>query len=116
MCLCAFLADYVILENLLLLVLIVAPKFEFMDKRSAFIREVFVTNYPENIICGESLARVLTKPTERDSDLLQAQVIDILAQNNLMLLVVCHHWQTLADLSSLAVLNLSTLPTLILVA
>ena len=80
-----------------MLVLIVAPKFEFMDKRSAFMREVFVTNHPEVAVCGEGLARILTKPTEKDSDLLQAQAIDILAQSNLMLLVGCHHWQTLAD-------------------
>lgn len=82
---CASLADYVILENLLLLVLIIAPKSELADKRGAFMREVFVTNYPGNTICGEGLARVLTKPTERDSDLLQAKAIDILAQSNLML-------------------------------
>jgi hypothetical protein len=79
--------DYVVLENLLLLVLIVAPKFEFMDKRSAFMREVFVTNCPEDTICGETLARILTKPTERDSDLLQAQAIDILAKSKFMLYV-----------------------------
>jgi len=87
MLLCASLADYVILENLLLLVLIVAPKSEFMDKRSAFMRDVFVTNYPEDTTCGERLARILAKPTERDADLLQAQAIDVLAQSNLMLLV-----------------------------
>lgn len=78
-------ADYVVLENLLLLVLIVAPGFESMGKRSAFVREVFVTGYPEDTICGENLARILTKPTERDSDILQAQAIDILAKSNLML-------------------------------
>ena len=78
-------ADYVILEILLLLVLMAAPKSEFMDKRSTYMREVFITNYPEDTICGESLARILTKPTERDSDLLQAQAIDVLAQSNLML-------------------------------
>jgi len=55
------------------------------------MREVFVTNYPEDAVSGESLARILTKPTEKDSDLLQAQAIDILAQSNLMLLVGCHH-------------------------
>ena len=110
------LTDYVILENLLLLVLIVAPKFEFMDKRSAFMREVFVTNHPENTMCGEGLARILTKPTERDSDLLQAQAIDILAQSNLMLLVEIHGYQTFAKLIPLIVLSLSTLPRLILVA
>ncbi|KAF9783839.1 hypothetical protein BJ322DRAFT_882244 [Thelephora terrestris] len=76
--------DYVILENLFLLVLIVAPKFESMDKRSGFMREVFVANYPQDTICGESLARMLAKPTERDSDLLQAQAIEILAKSNLM--------------------------------
>jgi hypothetical protein len=75
----------VILENLFLLVLIVAPKFESMDKRSGFMREVFVANYPQDTICGESLARMLAKPTERDSDLLQAQAIEILAKSNLML-------------------------------
>ena len=79
--------DYVVLENLLLLVLIVAPKFEFLDKRSAFMREVFVTNCPEDTICGETLARILTKPTEGDSDLLQAQAVDILAKSNFMLYV-----------------------------
>jgi len=51
------------------------------------MREVFVTNYHEDTTCGESLARVLTKPTERDPDLLQAQAIDVLAQSNLMLSV-----------------------------
>jgi len=80
----------VVLENLLLLVLIVAPKSEFLDKRSAFMREVFVTNHPEDTVCGDSLARILTKPTERDSDLLQAQTINILAKSNLMLLVLVH--------------------------
>ena len=74
-----------ILENLFLLVLIVAPKFESMDKRRSFMHEVFVTNYPQDTICGENLARILTKPTERDSDLLQAQAIEILAKSNLML-------------------------------
>lgn len=74
-----------ILENLLLLTLIVAPKSESMDKRGAFMREVFVTNYPEDSMYGEDLAKILTKPTEKDSDLLQAQVIDILAKGNLML-------------------------------
>jgi len=54
------------------------------------MREVFVTNYPEDAVSGENLAKVLTKPTERDSDLLQAQAIDILAQSNLMLLVGCY--------------------------
>jgi len=78
-------ADYVVLENLLLLVLIVAPGFESMGKRSTFVREVFVTGYPEDTICGENLAKILTKPTERDSDILQAQAIDILANGNLML-------------------------------
>ena len=78
-------ADYIILENLLLLVLIVAPKFEFMEKRSNFMREVFVTNYPKDTTCGDTLARILTKPTERDSDLLQAQAMDVLAKSNLML-------------------------------
>ena len=56
-----------------------------MDKRGAFMREVFVTNYPEDSMYGEDLAKILTKPTEKDSDLLQAQVIDILAKGNLML-------------------------------
>ena len=74
-----------ILENLLLLVLLVAPKFDVMDERTNFMREVFVTNYPEDAICGENLARILAKPTEKDSDLLQAQVIELLAQSNLML-------------------------------
>ena len=78
-------ADYVVLENLLLLVLIVAPGFEPMGKRGAFVREVFLTGYPEDNICGENLANILTKPTERDSDILQAQAIDILAKSNLML-------------------------------
>ena len=78
-------ADYVVLENLLLLVLIVAPGFESMGKRSAFVHEAFVMGYPEDTICGENLARILTKPTERDSDVLQAQAIDILAKSNLML-------------------------------
>ena len=78
-------ADYVVLENLLLLVLIVAPGFESMEKRSAFVHEVFVTGYPEDTTSGENLARILTKPTEKDSDILQAQAIDILARNNLML-------------------------------
>lgn len=55
------------------------------------MREVFVTNYPEDTVSGESLAKILTKPTERDSDLLQAQAIDILAQSNLMLLVGYYH-------------------------
>jgi len=55
------------------------------------MREVFITNYPEDAVSGEGLARILTKPTERDSDLLQAQAIDILAQSNLMLSVVCYH-------------------------
>ena len=84
-CAYAQLTDYVVMENLLLLILIVAPKFEPMDKRSAFMREVFVTNHPEDIMYGESLAKILTKPTEKDSDLLQAQAIDILAKGNLML-------------------------------
>ena len=79
------LPDYVVLENLLLLVLIIAPKSEVMDKRSVFMREVFVTNYPGDTICGERLAEMLTKPTERDSDLIQAKAMDILAQSNLML-------------------------------
>jgi len=78
-------ADYVVLENLLLLVLIVAPGVESVGERGAFVREVFVTGYPEDVICGENLARVLAKPTERDSDILQAQAIDILAKSNLML-------------------------------
>jgi len=64
--------DYVVLENLLLLVLIVAPGFESMGKRGAFVHEVFVTGYPEDTICGENLAKILTKPTGRDSDILQA--------------------------------------------
>ena len=81
----ASLTDYVILENLFLLVLLVAPKSEFMDKRSNFMHEVFVLNCPEDTICGETLARILTKPTERDSDLLQAQAIEVLAGSNLML-------------------------------
>jgi len=51
------------------------------------MREVFVTNYSEDTTCGEGLATILTKPRERDSDLLQAQAIDILAQSNLMLSV-----------------------------
>ncbi|KAF9648423.1 hypothetical protein BDM02DRAFT_2278694 [Thelephora ganbajun] len=76
--------DYVVLENLLLLVLIIAPKFEFMDQRSTFMREVFVMNHPEDTVCGESLARILTRPAERDSDLLQAQAIDVLAKSNLI--------------------------------
>jgi len=80
----------VVLENLLLLVLIVAPKSEFLAKRSAFMREVFVTNHPEDTVCGDGLARILTKPTEKDSDLLQAQAINILAKSNLMLLVLVH--------------------------
>lgn len=71
----------------MLLVLIVAPKFDSMDKRNTFMREVFVTNYPEDAMCGENLARILAKPTERDSDLLQAQAIDVLAKSNLMLWV-----------------------------
>lgn len=79
------LADYIILENLFLLVLIVAPKFETMDKRNSFMREVFVTNYPKDTICGESLVRILAKPNARDSDLLQAQAIEVLAKSNLML-------------------------------
>lgn len=83
-----------VLENILLLVLIVAPKSEFMDKRGAFMREVFVTNYPEDDICGEALAGILAKPTQSDSDLLQAQAINILAQSNLMLLVESHRRQT----------------------
>jgi len=74
------------------------------------MREVFVTNYPEDTICGEGLAKILTKPTEKDSDLLQAQAIDILAQRNLMLLVGRHRRQSLADLSPLVVPSLSTLP------
>lgn len=80
-------ADYVILENLLLLVLIVAPKFDSasIEKRSNFMREVFVMNNPNDAICGESLAKILGKPTARDSDLLQAQAVDILAKSNLML-------------------------------
>lgn len=78
-------SDYIILENLLLLVLIVAPKFESMDKRTSFMREVFVTNYPKDTTCAESLVKILAKPTERDSDILQAQAIDILAKSNLML-------------------------------
>jgi hypothetical protein len=79
------LADYIILENLFLFVLIIAPKFESMDKRRSFMREVFVMDYSEETICGESLAKILAKPTERDSDLLQAQAIDVLANSNLML-------------------------------
>ena len=51
------------------------------------MREVFVTNYPEDTTCGEGLAGILAKPRERDSDLLQAQAIEILAQSNLMLSV-----------------------------
>ena len=78
-------ADYVILENLLLLVLIVAPKFHSMDKRSSFMREVFVMNYPWDTICGESLVTILAKPTARDSDVLQAQAIEVLAKSNIML-------------------------------
>jgi len=77
--------DYVVLENFLLLVLIVSPGFESMGKRSAFVREVFVTGYPEDSVRDESLAKILTKPTETDSDILQAQAIDILAKSNLML-------------------------------
>lgn len=79
------LADYVVLENLLLLVLIVAPKFEVMAERSAFVRGVFVAGDSEDTRCGEDLARILTKPTKSDSDLLQAQAIDVLAKSNLML-------------------------------
>lgn len=74
-----------ILENLFLLVLIVAPKPESMDERSNFMREVFVMDYSEETICGENLASILAKPIERDPDLLQAQAIDVLANTNLML-------------------------------
>ena len=68
-----------------MLVLIIAPKPGVMDKRSAFMREVFVTNYPGDTTCGEGLAKILARPTERDSDLIQAKAMDILAQSNLML-------------------------------
>lgn len=49
------------------------------------MREVFVTNCPGDTACGEGLAKLLAKPTEKDSDLIQAKAMDILAQNNLML-------------------------------
>lgn len=65
--------------------LIVAPKFDVIEKRNNFLREVFVMDYSEETICGENIARILAESTEMDSDLLQAQAIDVLAKSNLML-------------------------------